>query len=63
MDIDAIKEWIAKGALPSNRVAKLAKKESGDAFFDTYITLIERKRRKKNGEDEVEEVAEEEKSE
>lgn len=54
MDIDAIKERIAKGAQPSNRVAKLAKKQSWDTFFDNYITLIDRKRKKKNGEDEEE---------
>jgi len=58
MDIDAIKEWIGKGAQPSNRVAKLAKKHSGDAFFDKYIVLSDRKRRPKNAPEE-EEVVEE----
>lgn len=60
LDIEAVKEWIAKGAQPSNRVAKLAKAFSGDAFFDKYITIIERKRKKRDGSDDVEEeVAEE----
>ena len=48
MDIEAIKEWIGKGAQPSNRVAKLARKFSDDAFFDAYITHSDRKRRGKN---------------
>lgn len=59
MDIDAIKEWISKGAQPSNRVAKLARKHSDDKFFDKYITIIERKRKPRNAPDEPEEVVEE----
>lgn len=59
MDIEAIKEWIGKGAQPSNRVAKIAKKFSNDKFFDKYIINTERVRKKRNGEDEIEEVKEE----
>lgn len=38
IDIESIKSWIGKGAQPSERVAKLAFKESGDAFFKKYYT-------------------------
>ncbi len=55
MDIEAIKEWIGKGAQPSNRVAKLARKFSDDKFFDQYIVLNERVRKKRDGSDDVEE--------
>lgn len=51
MDIDTIKEWIGKGAQPSNRVAKLARKHSDDTFFDKYIVKNDRVRTKRNPED------------
>ena len=57
LDIEAIKEWIAKWAQPSNRVAKICLKESGDDFFKAYITHSTRVRKKKNAPDEPEEVA------
>lgn len=51
MDIETIKEWIGKGAQPSNRVAKLARKHSDDAFFDKFITKTDRVRTKRNPEE------------
>lgn len=51
MDIDTMKEWIGKWAQPSNRVAKLARKHSDDAFFDKYIVKNDRVRAKRNPED------------
>ena len=58
MNIDLIKEWIWKGAQPSNRVAKLARKFSDDKFFDAYITHSDRVRRGKNEPEPVEEEVE-----
>jgi len=36
INVTAIKEWIAKGAQPSERVAKLIFAETKDAFFKKY---------------------------
>jgi small subunit ribosomal protein S16 len=47
LDIDAIKEWISKGAQPSERVAKLAYKVSGDEMFKKFFRIRERQRPKK----------------
>ena len=55
LDIDAIKEWIGKGAQPSNRVAKLCLKHSQDEFFKKYIQESDRVRKVKNAPDEPEE--------
>lgn len=52
IDIDAIKAWISKGAQPSNRVAKLLKKETNDKFWDTYITLSTSHKKPKNAPEE-----------
>jgi len=46
-DIDAIKEWIGKGAKPSNRLAKLLHKDTGDDFFKKFVVFSERTRTKK----------------
>ena len=51
MNIDLIKEWIWKGAQPSNRVAKLALAFSWDDFFKKYITNIVRTRKVRNPKD------------
>ena len=48
LDVTKAKEWIAKGAQPSNRVAKLAYNFSKDEFFKKYIVLTERVRTKKD---------------
>lgn len=42
--VDEVKAWIAKGAQPSERVAKIAFKKSGDDFFKKYF--VERTREK-----------------
>jgi len=57
IDFDAIKEWIGKGAQPSNRVAKICYKTTGDEFFKKYIVESNRVRKKKNAPDEPEEEA------
>ena len=63
IDIEAMKEWIWKWAQPSNRVAKIAFAESGDSFFEKYITKIPRVRKKRNAVDEPEAPVEEAKPE
>ena len=55
-DVEAIKERIGKGAQPSNRVAKIVFKSTEDAFFEKYITLATKNRKKKNAPDEPEET-------
>lgn len=57
IDIDAVKAWMAKGARPSNRVAKLLFKQSGDNFFKEFIVESTRTRRGKNAPEEPAEVA------
>ena len=57
LDIDTIKERIWKWAKPSNRVAKICLKETGDDFFKKYIVESIRTRKKKNAPDEPEEEA------
>ena len=47
MDIEAIKSRIWKGAKPSERVAKLAYKVSGDDLFKKYFKIRDRNRPKK----------------
>ena len=47
---------MAKGARPSNRVAKLLFKHTGDKFFEEFIVLSTRTRRGKNAPEEVEEA-------
>ena len=42
-DIPAIKEWIEKGAHPSERVAKLLFKSTNDTFYKGFYKEIERK--------------------
>jgi len=54
VDIEAVKAWIAKGARPSNRVAKLLFKHTGDEFFKWFIVESERTRRGKNAPEEPE---------
>lgn len=51
MNTDLIKEWIGKGAQPSNRVAKLALSFSKDTFFEKYIVKNDRVRKVRNPED------------
>ena len=48
LDVEAMKGWIAKGAQPTNRVAKLAYNISKDEFFKEYIVLNDRVRATKN---------------
>lgn len=48
MDIEKIKAWIAKWAQPTNRVAKLALKESWDEMFRKYIVETKRVRTQRN---------------
>lgn len=55
-DISSVKEWISKGAQPSNRVAKILFKHTNDDFFSSYIVETQRKRRKRNAPDEPEET-------
>jgi small subunit ribosomal protein S16 len=47
MDIEAVKNWINKGAQPSVRVAKLAYKISGDELFKKFYVEKDIKRPKK----------------
>jgi len=54
IDAEKVKEWIAKWAQPSNRVAKLLKKETNDTFWDKYITLSTAHRKPKNAPEEEE---------
>lgn len=48
INADAAKEWIAKGAQPSNRVAKLLFQQTNDTFFEKYIEKTTRTRSVKN---------------
>ncbi len=48
IDVPATKEWVAKGATPSSRVAKILHKHTGDDFFKKYIVITERVRKGKN---------------
>ena len=48
LNTEKAKEWIAKGAQPSNRVAKLAYNHTKDAFFKNYIVETTRTRAVKN---------------
>ena len=50
LDIEAIKEWISKGAKPSERVAKLAYKISQDETFKKFFKIRYRQRSKKKEE-------------
>lgn len=47
-DLEKAKGYITQGAQPSNRVAKLLYKYSGDEFFAGYITHTDRVRKPKN---------------
>jgi len=47
LDIEAVKEWISKGAQPSERVAKLAYKLSQDETFKKFFRIRDRQRPKK----------------
>jgi len=47
IDVEAIKNWILKGAKPSTRVAKLAYKVTNDDFFKKYYVEKDIKRAKK----------------
>lgn len=51
MNVDLIKEWIGKGAQPSNRVAKIALWFSKDTFFEKYIVKNDRVRKTRNPEE------------
>jgi small subunit ribosomal protein S16 len=42
-DVPAIKEQIANGAKPSERIAKLLFKSTNDPFYKTFYKEIERK--------------------
>ncbi|MFA7298115.1 MAG: 30S ribosomal protein S16 [Candidatus Absconditabacterales bacterium] len=42
-NVDAILEWISKGAQPSERVAKLLFKETKNEIFNKFIIHRERK--------------------
>ena len=48
VDVDLVKEWIWKGAKPSNRVAKLLKKQTWDSWRDKYIVFSEKTKKTKN---------------
>lgn len=48
LDVEAMKSWIAKGAQPTNRVAKLAYNHSKDEFFKAYIIFSDSKKEKKD---------------
>ncbi|NOZ43914.1 MAG: hypothetical protein GXP45_02000, partial [bacterium] len=48
VDVDAVKEWIGKGAKPSERLAKLLYRETKDDLFAKYFVERERKRAVKN---------------
>jgi ribosomal protein S16 len=43
VDTPAIKAYIAQGATPSERVAKLLFKSTNDPFYKTFYKEIERK--------------------
>lgn len=48
LNVDEAKKWIAQGAQPSNRVAKLAYNFSKDEVFKWFITYTERVRQPRN---------------
>ncbi len=48
IDVEASKAWIAKGAKPTSRVAKILHQHTGDDFFKKYIVITERTRKSKN---------------
>lgn len=48
IDVEASKAWIAKGAKPTSRVAKILHQHTGDDFFKKYIVITERTRKGKN---------------
>lgn len=48
LDIEKAKKWIAQGAQPSSRVAKLAYEHSKDEAFKPFIVLTQRVRTKRN---------------
>lgn len=48
LDVEKAKQWIAQGAQPSNRVAKLAYAHSKDEAFKKFIVLTERVRKPRN---------------
>jgi len=48
IDVEASKAWIAKGAKPTSRVAKILHQHTGDDFFKQYIVITERTRKSKN---------------
>ena len=43
IDAPVVKEWIEKGAQPSERVAKLLFKSTNDAFYKKFYKEVERK--------------------
>ena len=47
-DVDTILSWIAKGAKPSERLAKLLYKDTKNEIFSKFITHRERKGVTKN---------------
>lgn len=57
VDVESVKEWISKGAKPSERVAKLLYKETKDKMFTKYYEERERKRAVKNPKEEDEKPA------
>lgn len=52
VDVETTKAWIAKGATPTSRVAKILHKHTGDDTFKKYIVITERVRRGKNAPEE-----------
>ena len=48
LDVEKAKKWIAEGAQPSSRVAKLAYAHTKDEAFKKFIILTERVRTIKN---------------
>jgi len=51
-DVEAIKNWISKGAQPSERVAKLLYKLTWDELFKKYFRIVERNRKPKKEKEE-----------
>jgi small subunit ribosomal protein S16 len=47
VDVDQVKAWFAKGARPSNRMAKLLHKHTNDDFFKEFIVYTTRTRTKR----------------
>ncbi len=48
IDVEATKGWIAKGAKPTSRVAKILHQHTGDDSFKQYIVITERTRKSKS---------------